>query len=128
MPKSSGFPVWFQILESVRKLSQNGSRSFVASELAEAAGWLSKFVRWGYVLHDGSEVPAEGSKRWIRKYKITKFGLMCEPTPGGTFSVPLNRLIAAARDFQAAYGKKEESLAWREFIQVLDGIDLKGKR
>ncbi len=137
MPNRPGFPTWFRILESVRKISLDGQRSFTAAELAQeaalervgsateqqlASGWLSKFVRWGYVVHDGTAKP-EGANRWIRKYQITKFGKMCEPTKGGSYTVPLNRLIAAAREFEAAYGKKEEALAWRQFLQVLNDID-----
>lgn len=139
MPKGPGFPTWFRILESVRKISLDGARSFTAAELAAevgferagtateqqlASGWLSKFVRWGYVVHDGTEKP-EGAPRWIRKYQITKFGKMVEPTKGGSYTVPLNRLIVAAREFEQAYGKKEEALAWRQFIQVLNEIDSK---
>jgi hypothetical protein len=137
--KSTGIPPWFQILESARKLSLNGGRPFTAAALAEAAeiqgtersqphhlasGWLSKFVRWGYVLQDGT-VPREENAggRWIRQYRMTKFGLTCEPTGKGQAAVGLKKLVAAARSLQEAYGQKSEALAWREFLRVLEEID-----
>jgi len=138
-PKSAGFPSWFRILESARKLSLNGGRPFTAAELAEAAaiegtersqphhiasGWLSKFVRWGYVLQDGVVPRAEGDKgRWIRQYKMTKYGLTCEPGASGSSAIGLKRLVAAARTLEEAYGQKAEALAWREFLKVLEEID-----
>src|ERR1041385_4534703 len=132
--KSTGIPPWFQILESARKLSLNGGRPFTAAELAEAAaiegterskphhlasGWLSKFVRWGYVLQDGVVPRAEGDVgRWIRQYRMTKFGLTCEPTGKGSTAIGLRKLVAAARALQEAYGQKAEALVWREFLRV----------
>lgn len=97
---------WFEILEILRVLSENGKRQFTSSSLVEAAGlkdtpkrvfssgprkgetslgstavqiasgWLSKFRRWGYVEIVDTK-PSSGPKP-SNIYALTQKGLSCE--------------------------------------------------
>lgn len=84
---------WWDVLEAVRRVSLAGERPFTSMDVAREAGikaterssperiasaWLGKFQRWGYIVQKGT---AEGAKRWIRTYTITKYGLE-RPAPG----------------------------------------------
>lgn len=85
---------WWAVLQAVRRASLDGTRPFTALDVSReakledtdaskgsqiASAWLGKFHRWGYVLPEGS---AKGEKRWIRTFKITKYGLeRKEPGP-----------------------------------------------
>lgn len=70
---------WFAILEACRELGE----PFAAMDLAEsidvapatASGWLAKFCRWGYVRRAGSRAKQRGSRRWVRLYALTRYGL-----------------------------------------------------
>ena len=42
-----------------------------------AAGWISKFVRWGYLLRDGARRPAAGG-RSTQFYRLTDWGVLFE--------------------------------------------------
>lgn len=83
---------WFDILLAVRKASLDGQRPITAQDVSReakirdtekssadqiASAWLGKFLRWGYVVVDGS---AKGDRRWIRTYKVTRWGLEFKPS------------------------------------------------
>lgn len=70
---------WYEVLLAARKsASKDGLLTSESLALGTglpvktASAWLSKFVRWGYCLREGSET---GKARWVRTFKLTKYGL-----------------------------------------------------
>lgn len=91
---SPGERTWWKVLLAIRQASLGGTRPFTVQDVANAvqmqgterstkedmaSAWVGKFVRWGYVRHEGK---ADGPVRKIRTFQITKYGLeRKEPGP-----------------------------------------------
>jgi hypothetical protein len=81
---------WYDVLKAARRASKNGTDLLTAAALSEdgffkpygdrgihvASAWLSKFVRWGYAVREGSQ---PSGKAWARTYRLTKWGLKFRP-------------------------------------------------
>lgn len=124
---------WYDILEAARKLSPDGSRNFIASDLVAAAGlrdtdkstasqiataWLAKLVRWKYVVVVG-KVDGE-SGRPTSSYVLTDSGRTCELREGQ--SSMMGRLLEAVRAYQKARGGKGDTAAYAQLIKVTDEV------
>lgn len=140
---------WFDILNAARTVSKGGSETFTAANLATAAGlkdtfpseikkgpragemgkgstaqqlaaaWLTKFRKWGYV--QVSEKMETGAPRPTFSWKMTPTGLNIEIRDG--IATKLEKLVEAARAFQAVKGKAGEASAWNDLVEVLDLVE-----
>lgn len=123
---------WFEILQAAKSLSK-AEKAFTASELASAAaidnaplstrekvayGWISKFLRWGY-LRRASKIPGSQG-RLVTTYKVTDSGMLCEEREGKTSQ--LNRLILTIMKYGAKRGTKGEEKAWEELVYVMNEV------
>jgi hypothetical protein len=139
---------WFEILKSARDLSRNGASTFTAADLARAAGledtmpsaiergpnmgqmgkgstaqqiaagWLSKFKKWGYVTV--ADKIQTGAPRPAFVYAMTKDGLNCELRQG--LKAKLFKLIEAVKLLAEVKGKAAEASAWKELLKVVDEV------
>jgi hypothetical protein len=139
---------WFEILKAARALSKNGASSFTSADLARAAeledtvpsaiargprmgemgkgstaqqiaaGWLSKFQKWGYVVVSGKI--QTGAPRPAFVYSMTKDGLTCELRQG--LKARLYKLIEAVNLLAEVKGKAAEPSAWKELLKVVDEV------
>lgn len=142
---------WFEILKTARTLSRNGSTTFTAADLARAAGledtlpsaiargpnmgqmgkgstaqqiaagWLSKFKKWGYVTV--ADKIQTGAPRPAFVYSMTKDGLNCELREG--LKARLQKLIDAIKLLAEVKGKAAEPSAWKELLKVVDEVSPK---
>jgi len=79
---ATGSLAWYDVLQAARKVASDGiltsvdlaSKTGMGTTLSSA--WLSKFVRWGYCTLEGSKA---GNKRWLRIFRITKWGMDYKP-------------------------------------------------
>lgn len=176
---------WFQILEKARELSPNGSERFNAEALSNkcgfektkpsviergprkgkmgegstpkqiASGWLSKFVKWGYVQVVGTTT--SDGPRPANVYTVTQAGHACEVRPGlkerlqeaedhlqqaeghigqltedlQALAGNLQSLLEAVQAFRDLRGKPAEGQAWKDLLKTTreleEGLEEQGK-
>lgn len=131
---------WFQILEIARGLCSD-RKTFTAADLAEKAGfqntvnpktdrtistkekiaygWISKFLRWGYVRRVASSDGTSG--RRVTTYAMTTSGESCKPIEG--WRTKLSRLVMAVRAYQQVRGGKQDARIFAELIRICDEIE-----
>lgn len=133
---------WFEILQAARNLSEKGP--FGSADLARAAGlkdtppsemlkgkdagkmgkgstaqqlaagWLGKFVKWGYVIVTGKV--ETGGPRPAFVYHVTPAGMACTVRPG--LKARLKSLVAAVDRMAELKGKPTEIGAWDDLLKV----------
>lgn len=138
---------WFEILKSARILSQKGP--FASADLAKegglkdtfpsvitrgdrigqmgkgstaekiAAGWLSKFKKWGYA--EVVEKINTGSPKPTFAWRLTKEGMECELKDG--IRKRFDKLLSAAQALRELRGKKSEQEAWKDFLKTLAEVE-----
>jgi hypothetical protein len=128
MPES-----WYGILEALRSDFPAGN-PFTASDLAAVAklrrterstadkmayGWISKFLRWGYVRKAASTTGQSG--RRVQGYAVTPNGEACKLMEG--IGSKLDRLVAAVRACQKAHGTRTEAGAFTQLVKVCDEVE-----
>lgn len=141
-------PQWFDVLLAARTLSREGKSTFTSADLARAAGledtapsaiakgpnmgqmgkgstaqqiaagWLSKFQKWGYVTVAGKM--QTGAPRPAFVYQITPAGLSCEVRQG--LKARLQKLIDAVKIMAEVKGKAAEASAWKALLKVVDEV------
>ena len=71
---------WYDVLKAARRVGDELTSVSLAEEAgierALAAGWLSKFWRWGYVNREGK---VKGPERQLRVYTLTRWGKRFRP-------------------------------------------------
>lgn len=137
---------WFEILQVARNLSQKGP--FGSADLARAAGledtmpsevikgpnagkmgkgstgqqiaagWLSKFTKWGYVLVTGKI--QTGGPRPAFVFQVTPSGMTCELRQG--LKAKLKLLVEAVDRLSEVKGKPAEIGAWLDLQKVADEV------
>jgi hypothetical protein len=125
---------WFEVLKAARHLADHGTSSFTAHALGEAAGfertadstvdkiaygWLSKFLRWGYVRRVASEKGVSG--RRVQTYTVTTDGDTCVPKEGNRGK--LERLTEAVRGLERYRGTKHEAAAFASLIKICEEVE-----
>lgn len=137
---------WFEILQVARNLSQKGP--FGSSDLARAAGledtmpsevlkgpnagkmgkgstaqqiaagWLSKFQKWGYVVVTGKI--QTGGPRPAFVFQVTPAGMTCQVRAG--LKDRLRLLIEAVDRLAVLKGKPTEPGAWKDLLKVVEEV------
>lgn len=127
--------VWFEVLKAARELSPDGA-TFTAAGLASmahiqetskstpekiAAGWISKFLKWGYVKRTSK---AEQDHRLVQWYVVTPYGHACAPREASASQ--LDRLCQAVRAYEEVkvVGPKERQ-AWKNLIHLCGEFETK---
>lgn len=120
---------WFEILSALRSKSDG---PFTARWFANAAqiqpgpksnsekmayGWLSKFLKWGYVSRAGT-IKVDGRK--TQTYQVTQSGSDCEPREG--IGSQLERFAEAVFEFGDLRGTDQEGAAWDRVMKVAGEI------
>lgn len=133
---------WFEILEVARTLSKKGPfgaadlgraaglQDTMPSEIVKgpnagkmgkgstaqqiAAGWLSKFQKWGYVIVTGKV--DTGAPRPAFVYQVTPAGMTCEIRPG--LKTRLKMLVDAVDRLAEVKGKAAEPGAWKDLVKI----------
>lgn len=140
---------WIDILEKMRELHAAGTTQFTSSDLAEAAGlkstqeriqvsagksmtrgasaqqhaagWISKFRKWGYLKIVGQQ--ARSGYQPSNLYSLTKSGLTIEHTL--SHKDKLAKLVKAVRDYLKAPAGKAASSALSTLQRMLDEVEPK---
>ena len=133
---------WFEVLEVARTLSKKGA--FGSADLARAAGlqdtmpsaimkgpnegkmghgstaqqiaagWLSKFQKWGYVTVTGKV--DTGAPRPAFVYQVTPAGMTCAIRPG--LKARLKMLVDAVDRLVEVKGKAAEIGAFKDLVKI----------
>lgn len=145
---------WFDVLQAARDLHNEGKIKWSARELAEAAslestqvvtsiaggksirtgateqqhaaGWLSKFKKWGYV--QVVEIRPTGGPVPANIYSLTEKGLAAEQTSSLKTQLTeeqsrLGLLAEALRLLVSSVGKPDQNKNWEALLKVLDEVD-----
>lgn len=140
---------WIDILEKMRELHAAGTTEFTSSDLAQAAGlkgtqeriqvsgsksvtrgasaqqhaagWISKFRKWGYLKIVGQQ--ARSGYQPSNLYSLTKSGLTIEHTL--SHKAKLTKLCKAVRDYLKAPAGKAASSALGVLQKMLDDVEPK---
>lgn len=140
---------WIDILEKMRELHAAGTVEFTSSDLAQAAGlegtqervqvsegksvtrgasaqqhaagWISKFRKWGYLKIVGQQ--ARNGFQPSKLYSLTKSGLTIEHTL--SHKDKLVKLVKAVRDYLKAPAGKAASSALAVLQRMLDEVEPK---
>lgn len=137
---------WFEILQVARTLSQKGP--FGSSDLALAAGledtmpseivkgpnagkmgkgstaqqiaagWLSKFTKWGYVLVTGKI--QTGGPRPAFVFQVTPAGMTCQERLG--LKARLKLLVDAVDRLEEVKGKAAEPGVWKDLLKIASDV------
>lgn len=140
---------WFSVLEVVKILSRDKA-SFSAPQLAEAAkiqgtekstpekiasGWLSKFLKWGYVKR--AEVMKREGFRDAQGYTATESGLACQPKAGRNQELndrlqeledSIDLLLGVINDFSDKRKAREGEAAFQAMMAMVEEISLARKQ
>lgn len=142
---------WFEILETLRVMSQNGKSRFTSSDLVEAvgfkntpkrtftsgprkgetsqgstavqiaSGWLSKFLKWGYV--EVVDTKPSGGPKPSNIYAVTRKGLTCELRSSRQEQLTsmrnqLESLVESVNVYRDLRGTPAEGQAWKDLLKV----------
>lgn len=138
---------WFEILKAARILSVKAP--FASADLARAAGlkdtfpsvitrgnrigemgkgstaekiaagWLSKFKKWGYA--EVVEKVMTGGPKPTFAWRLTEEGMKCELKDG--IRKRFDKLLEASKALRELKGKKSEPEAWKDFLSTLAEVD-----
>lgn len=123
---------WHEILCAARRVFPRKT-PFTAAHLAAAAnlrdaaksnkikmayGWLSKFLRWGYVERAGTISDPEG--REMQAYRMTDVGIDCEIREGRESKI--KRHSQAVKDYKKAIGTRSEEASLSALVKLCEEI------
>lgn len=151
MSKKTNRQTWFEVLNFARSIS--GKDGFGSADLARAAGfkdtmpseivkgpnagklgqgstaqqiaagWLSKFQKWGYVFVAGKV--DTGAPRPAFIYNVTPEGMACTVRPG--LKARLKMLVKAVDLLEEVKGKAAEAGVWKDLLKVVAEVRPQGE-